>query len=113
MRVLLFTLLSFMSIVLACQKKSVPVIADREAPLPQKTGWAYPPTANVKPDTARGSKLYTMSCKRCHELPAPEKFTQRVWDGYLSSMFPRTRLNMEEAFHVRAYVMAYAQQAAK
>jgi cytochrome c len=95
---------------IACQKKAVPVITDRKAEPPKKVTSVYPPVAGVAADTVKGKVLFMMSCNRCHGLPSLSQFEQKVWEGHLSTMFPRTRLNNEEAFHVRAYVLANAQQ---
>lgn len=110
MRVLLFILTAIILSTIACQQKSVPVITDRKAAPPVKTKSNYPPLANITPDTGKGKALLLAHCNKCHGTPMPQLFTAKTWDIYLFAMFPRTRLSNEEAFHVRAYVMANARQ---
>lgn len=99
-------LLAFL--LLSCQQKSVPVISTRKADPPRKLQTVYPPVAAVAVDTAAGKQLFTAKCDRCHGLPLPQQFTKERWDDILPLMFPRSGFSNEEAFQVRAYVLALA-----
>lgn len=92
--------------VLACQKKAVPVISDRKAPLPKRTTFIYPPVADVAVDTAKGRILFNRSCDRCHGLPEAQLFTKEKWDEILPDMFPRAGFSNEQALHVRGFILA-------
>jgi cytochrome c5 len=105
---LLLIILLITILIISCQHKSVPVITERKAVPPVKQNSLYPQVANVVVDTIKGKALFQNSCNRCHALPIPSLHSQKIWDGYLSSMFPRTRLSTEEAYHVRAFVLANA-----
>lgn len=92
----------------ACQKKAVPVITERKADPPKKIDSQYPPKETVAPDTLAGKTLFTSRCDRCHALPEIKQFNIDRWDDILAVMFPRARLNNEEALHVRAYLLLNA-----
>jgi len=81
-----------------------PVITSRtvEPPPPAK------PVSDVKADTELGKTIFTNRCGRCHDLPKPEQYTAQRWDGILSYMIPRARLNDEQGVHVTAYLKANA-----
>lgn len=98
----------FLSLLPACQKKTVPVITERKAELPKKTQFIYPPKPTVPPDTLAGHKLFMARCNRCHGLPDTRQFTTAGWDNILPLMIPRASLNNEEALHIRAWVLANA-----
>lgn len=95
-------------LIASCQPKSTPVISSRNTPPPQIKKQVYPPTANVIIDLEKGKQLYISSCKRCHGEPVVTDFTAAQWDRILPLMFPRTALNTEEAYQVRAFVLANA-----
>jgi mono/diheme cytochrome c family protein len=107
---LLLSIILVTLIIISCQHRSVPVITERNAAPPVKQNSIYPPVANVAADTIKGKALFQNSCSRCHTLPLVSLYNQKIWDGYLSSMFPRTRLSTENAYHVRAYILANAKQ---
>jgi cytochrome c5 len=92
----------------ACQHKATPVITDRNAQRPVLEKKAYPPVANITADTLKGQQLFQAACGRCHALPQVINYNSKAWDGYLYTMLPRTNLNNEESYHVRAYVLATA-----
>ncbi len=102
--VIFLVLLSFLS----CQKKAVPVITERKVSAPVKKISIYPPVANIGADTLQGKALFQVSCKRCHGLPELPVHSIKSWDAILATMFPKTGLSTEEAYHVRAYVLANA-----
>jgi hypothetical protein len=104
--IILYTGVLFLLI--ACHKKTVPVITERNAELPKKIGSNYPPQATVPPDTVAGKSIYTTRCGRCHDLPLPAQFSAARWDDILPTMFPRARLTNEEALHVRTWVLVNA-----
>jgi len=91
---------------LACQKKSTPVITERKAEPPSRVGNLYAAAGTVIADTVEGKKIFTAGCGRCHGLPDPVQFTASRWENILASMLPRIRVSQEEAVHVRAYVLA-------
>ncbi len=107
MNILLSIFLTALLLV-SCHSKSVPVITSRDAPPLKFKNNTYPPIANVAADTAKGKALYNTACGKCHSLPTLTAYNQQNWEGYLSSMFPRTNLTTENAYHVRAYVLAFA-----
>src|SRR6187549_3560018 len=90
-------------LVVACNKKSVPVITERKME-PFK-----PASSNasiVAPDTLAGRTIFINKCGKCHGLPDPIQFTPKRWEVILYSMIPKARLNDEQAVHVTAYVRA-------
>jgi mono/diheme cytochrome c family protein len=102
-----FTIAVFL-ISVSCNKKSAPVIADRKAEPPKRIVNIYAPPGTVTPDTEIGKTLFTGSCIRCHGLPDLSLYRAARWEGILQTMIPRTRLDQEQAVHVRAYVLANA-----
>ena len=88
----------------SCQRKAVPVITSRktEPPAPAKK------IIDVKPDTEMGKTIFMNHCSRCHDLPRPEQYTAQRWEGILSNMIPRARINDEQAVHITAYLKANA-----
>ena len=81
----------------ACSKKSLPTIERRTE---------EPKAPVVEIDLAYGERVFNNSCKRCHDLPKPSKYTMERWEPILSTMIPRARLSAVEAANVRAYVKA-------
>ena len=57
---------------------------------------------------AMGKIVFTNRCGNCHDLPKPEQYTTQRWEGILSYMIPRARLNEEQGVHVTAYLKANA-----
>ncbi len=90
--------------IIACHKKAVPVITERniEPFYPSK------PTTAVSADLALGKTIYISRCARCHDLPKTEQYTIKRWEGILTSMIPKARLNEEQSVHLTAYVKANA-----
>jgi len=95
-------------IMAACTKKAVPVITDRKAEPPKRITTIYAPPGTVTPDTAMGKTLFSGSCNRCHGLPDLSLYRSSRWETILQVWIPRTRLNEEQAVHVREYVLANA-----
>ena len=85
---------------IACQKKSLPVITGR----PRVTTVAANDSISVVPDISRGKQLFSVRCARCHDAPDPVKYSQAKWDSVLLVMMPRARLNREQQIHVTEYV---------
>ena len=99
MKTIILMLAFFTGIIQACQKKTLPTITTRT------TEPAKPVTiVDVKPDMAIGKIIFTNRCSRCHALPEPVQFTAARWDGILSIMIPRARLDKEQEIHVTAFV---------
>jgi len=86
-------------IVIACHKKSVPVITSRTTkPVILKTEGIY------APDTVAGKTLFVNYCNRCHGLPDIPLYSAKRWDIILTSMIPKARLSKEQGAHVTAYI---------
>ena len=96
------------SLLPGCQKKAVPQLTDRKADPPAITHFEYPPRETVTPDTLAGRRIFIARCGRCHGLPEPVQFNGKKWDAILPAMFPRSRMNNEEALHVRTWILAHA-----
>lgn len=97
-------------ITVACTRKAAPSIINRNAAPPQKAKSIYPPEETVAPDTLAGKQIFAGRCGRCHSLPETNQFTVVKWDDILPDMFPRARLNNEEALHVRTWLLANAKK---
>lgn len=95
------------SIIISCSKKSIPVITERKTE-PAKPVTTNPALSTIIADTAMGKIVFTNRCGRCHELPSPDQFTAKRWEGILSYMMPKARLTQEQEVHVTAYVKANA-----
>jgi hypothetical protein len=91
-------------LVMACQKKGLPVISSRPAETPAEMR----PVSDIKPDTLAGRTIFMNRCGRCHDLPKPDQYTAQRWQGILSYMIPRARLDQEQGIHVTAYLTAHA-----
>ena len=101
MKGVVILLISGMFVIQACRQKALPTITRRTTE-PSK------PVAvvNIKPDIAIGNTIFTNRCSRCHALPDPAQFTGKRWDGILSIMIPRARLDKEQEIHVKAFIKA-------
>lgn len=87
-------------IIIACQKRSVPVITSRTAePSAPKTE-----SINFTPDTVAGKTLFVGRCGGCHGLPDIPMYSVKRWDVILASMIPKARLSKEQGVHVTAYI---------
>jgi len=84
----------------ACTQKAVPVITSRTTEPLKKAK----PTLSIKSDLVLGKAIFENRCTKCHDLPKPEQFTKERWEGILSYMMPRARLNEEQSEHVSAYL---------
>ena len=105
MRKKIYLIIFIVIIVVACTRKALPVITERKSDPPLAK-----PVIDVKPDMEKGKIVFTNRCGRCHDLPKPEQFTAQRWDGILSYMIPRARLNDEQGIHVTVYLKANAQK---
>ena len=97
---IIFILIANSLMLIACQKKSLPVITER----PRVSAAPVSDSARVAPDMARGKQIYSVRCARCHDAPDPGKFSQPKWDSILTVMMPRARLNREQQIHIIEYV---------
>lgn len=97
--IVLFSCIACM--LLACSKKSLPVIVARE---PAITNEAISPS--IKPDIETGRIIFNTRCNRCHMLPDLLLYNQKKWESILRSMAPKARLNQEQKIHVAAYINA-------
>ena len=104
MKYLLFVFFFSGFFLLACQKKSLPVITERTATI------SIPKldTANLVPDPESGRMLFANRCDKCHGLPTPVQFTEKKWETIIALMAPRARLNNQEIVDVLAFVKAHA-----
>jgi hypothetical protein len=91
-------------LIVACNRKSLPVMTERK----RETPVAERPASNITPDLAQGKIIFTNRCGRCHDLPKPEQYTAERWKGILSYMNPRAGLNAEQGIHVTAFLQANA-----
>ena len=84
----------------ACTQKALPVITDR--------GTRFSPQKNISetiiPDLELGKVVFTNRCGKCHDLPIPEQFSVKKWEGILSYMIPKARLDTVQGVHVTAYL---------
>jgi hypothetical protein len=101
MRRVVTFLIILIVIIQACQKKALPTITTRVSEPSRPVA-----IINVKPDTAIGKIIFTNRCSRCHALPLLSQFTAQRWDGILSIMIPRARLDREQEIHVTAFIKA-------
>jgi cytochrome c5 len=97
-------LLIIMLILIACHKKGLPEITQRESSPPLRAA----DTTKVIPDEVVGSKIYTNRCGKCHGLPVVEQYASTKWDTIIALMSPRARLSREQEVHILAYVKANA-----
>lgn len=88
----------------ACTHKSLPEITSRRTESLKKDN----STKAVIPDMNIGKTVFISRCGKCHDLPLPEQFTAQRWEGILSYMIPKARLNNEQGVHVTAYLKANA-----
>ncbi len=59
-----------------------------------------------------GKTIYESSCKKCHELYAPESRDIAAWEYILPKMYVRTELNKDEVAKMRAYLLTHAKRKA-
>lgn len=97
-------LIIFLSV--ACTQKATPVITSRTTEPIKKEKKVL----NIVPDLNEGKAIFTNRCGNCHDLPLPAQFTEKRWEGILSYMIPRARLNDEQGIHVTAYLKANAKK---
>ena len=98
-KIQLFSLV-ILSIAIACQKKSVPVISTRTS----QPSIAKANTTAIQPDTVTGKSLFAVRCSRCHGLPEIALYTGKRWEIILNSMIPKAKLTEEQALHLKAYI---------
>lgn len=103
MKHVLFLLL-IISLLTACQKKTLPVITERASTfsLPNSD------TAALVADPASGRLIFSNRCARCHGLPETARYTEKRWETIIALMSPRARLNRQEALDVLSFVKANA-----
>jgi cbb3-type cytochrome oxidase cytochrome c subunit len=87
-----------------CTQKAVPVITSRTTEQPKKESVRI----IIAPDLAVGKAIFINRCDKCHDLPLHEQFTAQRWEGILSYMLPKARLNEEQGVHVSAFLKANA-----
>ncbi len=106
MKKIIFVFVLIAGILAACQKKGMPAITERKTDPPPPAKKA----SDIKPDMAIGKVIFINRCGRCHDLPKPEQYTAKRWEGILSSMIPNARLNDEQGVHIAAYLKSNAQK---
>ena len=93
-------------VLMACQKKSLPVISERmtEPTIPLSE------TVNTISNPEAGRIVFANRCSRCHGLPETNLYTTTRWGTILELMAPRARLSKNEKQDVMAYVTAHAKK---
>ena len=94
-------LIFFLSALFACQRKIIPVITERKDATSQKPVLVK---ETIIADIAAGRQIFMTRCGRCHGVPDPLRYTTMQWETILASMIPRSRINKEQALHLRAFV---------
>lgn len=93
-------------VLMACQKKSLPVISERitePATFPSES-------VNAIPNPEAGRIVFTNRCGRCHGLPETTIYSGKRWSTILELMAPKARLSKNEKQDVMAYVTAHAKK---
>ena len=93
---------------IACNKRTVPVITERKYEPSKGIVTTIPPAGLISPDTVAGKSIFMARCSSCHGLPEPTLYSEKRWDGILSSMIPKARLSKEQGVHITAYLKANA-----
>jgi cytochrome c5 len=110
MKPLVLIILVFLLAAEACQKKSVPVIAERKTRPYRKVFSTYSPPGSVAADTVAGKMIFMARCNRCHAIPEPQQYTSSRWEVILEGMLPKAGIEKENRVHVRAYLLANAKK---
>ena len=92
----------------SCQKKAIPVITERKEETVRGTTRSIDLSETIAPDTVAGRSIFVGRCGRCHGLPDPSIYTQQRWEGILTSMIPKAKLDDVQKVHITAYVKANA-----
>ncbi len=107
MKSLLLFIIIILFCFISCQKKAIPVITERKEKTWTKTT-RDSILATITPDTLEGKSVFIARCARCHDLPLPDQYTASEWEGILSTMMTRARLNNEQKIHIAAYLKTHA-----
>lgn len=87
-------------LLIACTQKVYPEITSRERPMSKKQNTPV----TISPDLDLGKSIFFNRCGKCHDLPLPDQYTAKRWEGILSYMIPRARLDTVQGLHVAAYL---------
>ena len=104
MKKIIYSSVIILFVLVACHKKSVPVITARST----EPVFTSPDTLHSAPDMEAGRLVFTNRCGSCHGLPETEKYTVKRWETIMVSMAPRARLDKMQAANVSAYVRSHA-----
>lgn len=93
-------------ILMACHKRSIPVITERT------TEPAKPQTEIIRtiPDAEAGRIVFMNCCGRCHGLPETNVYTAKRWETILILMAPRARLTKNEMQDVMAHIHMHSKK---
>jgi mono/diheme cytochrome c family protein len=59
---------------------------------------------------SHGKNIYETKCIRCHNVHPVANYTEQRWDGILTVMLPKARLNETEIQQLAAYIKANARK---
>ena len=106
---IIYSLVIMSSVLVACHKKAVPVIAARteEPPPPAKT---TPLVMSPSPAVEAGQIVYSTKCAKCHNAKPVQRWTTEEWKPILKSMIPKAKLDSTQSAQVTAYVEAFARK---
>lgn len=104
MKQVLLVIISICLLLVACQKKALPVIAERASTLSLPNS----DTTTLVADPASGQLIFSNRCDRCHGLPETARYTEKRWETIIALMSPRARLSRQDALDVLSFVKANA-----
>lgn len=104
--IMAFLILSLSILCKACSPKATPVITSRTVAPPKMEKQAL----DITPDIKEGEVVFTTRCGKCHDLPLPDQYTAKRWEGILSYMIPKAKLNAAQGVHVTAFLKANAEK---
>jgi mono/diheme cytochrome c family protein len=102
--------IAFLSIIVACHRKTIPASPDQAVQPAAPAQPVQPVAATATADLEAGKIIYETKCTRCHGMKAIENYTTDRWVGILRSMVPKARLDSVQTVQVTAYVNAHARK---
>lgn len=105
MKKIISLIIAGITVITACQKKTIPVITSRTTEPPAPTT-----TETRAADVTMGQVVYNNRCARCHGLPETGKYSVKRWEIIMASMAPKARLDKQQTIDVTAYVNANAKK---
>src|ERR1051325_4682503 len=55
-------------------------------------------------DAAKGRKIYTSKCARCHKLYDPQKYSDAEWSKWMEKMSRKSKLNVDQTETLSRYL---------